>query len=113
MRKSKFKIGDEVLVTAGKDKGRKGKVDKVFPREAKVRVEGLNVYKKHVKGFGGEKGGIVEFSRPLPVANIALLCPKCGKQTRVRYRIDKTGEKTRACAKCGRVVEVKPRKESK
>lgn len=107
MQSSKFKIGDKVLVTAGKDKSRKGKIEKVYPDEGRVRVEGLNVYKRHVKGSAGEKGGIIEFSRPLPVANVALLCPKCGKQTRVRYRVSKTGEKSRICAKCERSVEAK------
>lgn len=108
--KSKLKIGDEVLITAGKDKGRKGRIDKVYPKEAKFRVEGLNVYKRHVRSFAGEKGGIVEFSRPLPVANVALICPKCKKQTRVRYRVDKTGGKVRICAKCKRAIEVKKEK---
>lgn len=102
----KLKIGDEVLVTAGKDKGRHGKVDRIYPDEARVRVASLNVYKRHVKGFAGKEGGIVEFSRPLPVANVALICPKCAKQTRVRYRIDKTG-KTRVCAKCDRIMKPK------
>lgn len=96
-----------MLITAGKDKSRKGKVDKVFPKSVRVRVEGLNVYKKHVKSLGGEKGGTLEFSRPLPLANVALVCPKCGKPTRVRYRLTKTGEKQRICAKCTRLVEVK------
>lgn len=104
--KSKLRVGDKVLVTGGKDKGREGKIDKVYPDKAKVRVDGLNVYKRHVKGFGGEKGGIIEFSRPLPVANVSFLCPKCGKPTRVRYRVDKSGGKTRICAKCNRAIEV-------
>lgn len=103
----KLKIGDEVLVTAGKDKGRKGKIDKIFPGQARVRVPGINVYKKHVKGLGQEKGGIVEFSRPLPLSAVALLCPKCGKQTRIAWRIDKSGEKARICAKCQKALEVK------
>lgn len=107
--KIKLKIGDEVLITGGKDKGRKGKIDKVYPKEAKARVEGLNVYKRHVKGFAGEKGGIVEFSRPLPLAKLALICPKCGRQTRVKIRLDKIG-KTRVCAKCTRAIEVKKEK---
>lgn len=101
----KLRVGDKVKVTAGKDKGREGVVNKVYPKEDYVRIQGLNVYKKHVKGFGGEKGGIVEFSRPLPVANVALICPNCGKTTRVRHRIDKTGEKARVCAKCNRIIK--------
>lgn len=101
----KLQTGDEVLVTAGKDKGRKGKIDKVFPAESKVRVENINVYKKHVKGLGDQKGGVIEFSRPLLVGNIALICPKCAKPTRIGYRIDKKGEKNRVCVKCGRAID--------
>ncbi len=102
--KMKLRVGDEVLVTAGKDKGRKGKVDKVFPAVGRVRVTGLNVYKKTRRGVGDQKGGIVEFTRPLPVANVALICPNCGKPTRVSYKITKIGEKSRSCAKCKRII---------
>lgn len=106
----KLKIGDEVLVTGGKDKGRRGKIDKVFPKLGRVRILGINVYKKHVKGVGREKGGIVEFLRPLPVASVALICPRCGKPTRVKFRVDKTGEKTRVCAKCNRAIDKEGKK---
>lgn len=101
----KLKVGDEVQVTAGKDKGRKGKIDRVYPAFSLVRVTGLNVYKKSVKArTGGEKGGMVEFSRPLPLASVALVCPNCGKPTRVGIRVNKTGDKTRTCLKCGRAI---------
>lgn len=106
----KFKVGDEILVTAGKDKGRKGKIEKVFPKENRVFVPGVNIYKKTRKGAPGEKGGIVELPRALPVAKIALICPKCAKQTRISYRIDKRGEKTRVCAKCKREIYEKGEK---
>lgn len=100
----KLQKGDEVVITAGKDKGKRGKVEKVFPKKDRVLVPNVNVYKKTRRGFRGEKGGIFEFSRPLPSANIALVCPQCGKPTRVAYRVDKRGEKTRICAKCKREV---------
>lgn len=103
----KLRIGDEILVTAGKDKNRQGKIEKIFPKENRMLVSGINVYKKHRKGSGKEKGGIIEFSRPLPVGNIALVCPSCKKQTRVSYRVTKTGEKTRICAKCKRQIDSK------
>ena len=105
--KPKLQAGDEILITAGKDKGRKGKIEKVFPKKGTARVANLNVYKKHRKGFGGEQGGIIEFSRPLPFANIALVCPSCGKQTRVGYHVDKRGEKSRVCNKCKKVISFK------
>lgn len=109
----KLKLGDEILITGGKDKGRKGKIDKIYTKRGRVRVENLNVYKRHVRGFGGQKGGIIEFSRPLPLSNVALVCPRCAKPTRVSYRIDKQslsankkGEKTRVCAKCKKAIDI-------
>lgn len=102
----KLKKGDSVLITTGKDKGRKGKVEKTFPKKRKVLVAGLNVYKKHVKAQSKEKpGGIVEISRPLSVANVALICPKCKKQTRVGYVFDKKSKKHRICKKCQAYID--------
>jgi len=100
----KLKKGDEVIVTAGKDKGRKGKIEKVFPEERKVLIPGINLAKKHLKPRKeGEKGGIVEVARPLDVSKVALVCPKCGKLTRVGYLITKDS-KERICKKCRQVV---------
>ncbi|HBL51825.1 MAG: 50S ribosomal protein L24 [Microgenomates group bacterium GW2011_GWA2_39_19] len=102
----KLHIGDQIIVTVGKDKGRKGKVEKVFPETDKVRVAGLNVYKKHVKSYMGQKGGIVERFRPLPVSNVMLVCPECGKATRVGYRFDKIGSKDRICKACNAIIKI-------
>jgi large subunit ribosomal protein L24 len=100
----KFKKGDLVLVTAGKDKGRKGKIDKVLPAESKVLVPGINMYKRHMKKRDqNHPGGIVDISRPLPVGNVALICPKCSQPTRIGYLIAKD-EKTRICKKCDQAV---------
>lgn len=99
----KFKIGDEVLITAGKDKGRKAKIEKIFAKNALALVPGVNIYKKHRKGNMNEKGSIIELSRPLPFAKLALVCPNCGKQTRVQIRVDGK-EKLRACAKCKKTL---------
>lgn len=96
----KLMVGDIVLITAGKDKGQKAPIERVLAKEGRVIVTGMNVYKRARKGFAGNKGGITEFSRPLPVSNVALVCPSCGKPTRVAYRVDKSGEKVRICAKC-------------
>ena len=102
----KIKKGDTVIITAGKDRGRSGKVERVNPRKNKVLVSGLNIYKKHVKAQSKEKpGGIIELSRPLPVANVALLCPKCKKPTRVGYLFDKKGNKHRVCKKCQEFID--------
>lgn len=102
----KLKRGDTVLVVAGKDKGRKGKIAKTYPKLNKVLVGGLNIYKKHVKAQSKEKpGGIIELSRPLPVANVALLCPKCKQPTRVGYLFDKKEKKHRVCKKCQEFID--------
>ncbi len=96
----KIKKGDQVIVTAGKDNGRKGKVEVVDERRHTVIVTGVNIYKRHEKKRDEQhQGGIIDYARPLPVANVALICPKCGKQTRVGYIVTK-GEKERICKKC-------------
>lgn len=102
----KLRVGDEVLVTAGKDKGRRGKIEKIFPKQNKVLIPQINVYKKHQKGVGDQKGGIIEFARPLNVGNIAIVCPNCGKQTRIAYSVSKSNDKSRICAKCKKVLNI-------
>ncbi len=100
----KLKKGDQVIVTVGKDKGRKGKIEKVFPRLNKVSIPGINVFKKHVKPQGeGKPGGIVDVVKPLRVSNVAFLCPKCGQQTRIGYKVDQK-EKHRICRKCQTII---------
>lgn len=101
----KIKKQDKVLVTAGKDKGKTTTVERVFPKEGKVLLVGANLYKKHLKPRGeGKPGGIVEIPRPLPVANVALICPKCNQPTRVGYQITTEGEKLRICQKCKSLI---------
>lgn len=96
----KLKKGDQIIVTAGKDKGRKGKVDVVDSVRQEVQVAGVNMYKRHEKKRDEKRpGGIVAYARPLRMGNVALVCPKCGKQTRVGYLVTK-GEKVRICRKC-------------
>ncbi len=96
----KLKKGDTVIITAGKDRGKKGKVEKAFAVTGKVLLPGLNVYKRHTKKKDDRHpGGIIEFSRPVPVANIALVCPSCTKPTRIGYLVSK-GDKLRICRKC-------------
>ena len=102
----KLKIGDTVKVTAGKDKGREGKIEKIFVSDAKALVPGVNLYKKHVKGFGELKGGIYDIPRPLAFGKIALVCPKCKKITRVGFRFAGK-EKVRVCRKCGKEIDTK------
>lgn len=101
----KFKKGDTVRITSGKDKGREGKVERIFASSNLVLVEGINLYKKHVKGASGVKGGIYDLPRPLSVSKVALICPKCKKVTRIGFRID-TDEKVRICKKCSKAIDL-------
>jgi len=101
----KLKVNDTVKITAGKDKTRKGKIIKVFPQQQKVQVEGLNLYKRHQKTIKGRAGGIIDKPRPLPTANVALICPQCSQPTRVGYLIDQQSKtKIRICRKCKKAI---------
>lgn len=92
----KFKLNDTVIVTSGKDKGKKGKITRVYPSRQKVVVEGVGVYKKHLKPQQtGSKGKIVDKQRAVPTANIAHLDPKNNKPTRAKFIVDKSGQKQR------------------
>ena len=96
----KLKKGDNVLIIAGKDKGRTGKIMRALPKEGAVLIEGINLKKKHVRPKRqGEKGQIVEIPAVVDVSNIKIICPKCGKATRVGYIIEKDIKK-RICKKC-------------
>jgi len=102
----KFKKGDTVKITAGKDKGREGKIEKILSSESKALIPGVNLYKKHVKGFGDVKGGIYDIPRPLGFGKIAVVCPKCKKMTRVGFKFAGE-EKVRMCKKCGKEIDTK------
>ena len=102
----KFKIGDTVKITAGKDKGREGKIEKIIPSDAKVIIPEVNIYKKHVKGFGDVKGGVYPIPRPMGFGKIALICPKCKKMTRVGFKFAGE-EKVRICKKCRKEIDTK------
>ena len=95
MEKLHVKTGDTVVILSGKDKGKQGKVLQVSPKEGKVIVEGCNMVTKHVKPRQmGEAGGIVKAEGALYASKVMLVCPKCGKPTRLATRCWKT-------AKCG------------
>lgn len=96
--------GDEVLIVKGKDKGKKGKVEKVFEKENMVLIPGNNLYKRHYKSrMQNKPSEIIEITKPFPAANVAFLCPSCKKQTRIGYKIDNK-EKIRICKKCNKKV---------
>ena len=92
---------DTVVVLSGKDKGKQGKILTADPKAEKVIVEGVNVATKHQKPRKqGEEGGIIKVETPIYVSKVQLVCPKCGKATRVAHKIT-DGKKTRVCKKCG------------
>jgi large subunit ribosomal protein L24 len=101
----KFKKGDTIKVTLGKDKGKEGKVEVVLPKKGTVIIPGINIYKKHVKAnlTADGKGGVYELPRAINVAKIALICPNCKKQTRVGFKMIE-GKKERICRKCGKKI---------
>ena len=95
------KKGDTVVVLSGKDRGKQGKVQSTVPSESKVVVEGINMVTCHTKPRRqGEEGGIVNREAPLYACKVQVVCPKCGKATRVAYKIE-DGKKIRICKKCG------------
>jgi len=100
----RIKKGDTVLIISGKDKGKKGAILQVFPKEAKVMIEGINLRKKHQKPKRtGEKGQIITLPSPISISNVKFICPKCGKPTRVSYKILEKN-KVRICKKCGQEI---------
>ncbi|MFH1841030.1 MAG: 50S ribosomal protein L24 [Candidatus Shapirobacteria bacterium] len=99
----KIKKNDRVKVLLGRDRGREGKVDKVLAGGKKVMVEGINMFKKNVKAREGHKGGIIDLVKPLLVSKVALVCPKCGKATRVGWQLVGQGKK-RICKKCRELI---------
>ena len=96
-----IKKDDKVVVLSGKDKGKQGKVMTADPKAAKVIVEGVNVATKHQKARKqGEEGGIIKLETPIYASKVQLVCPKCGKATRVGHKLV-DGKKVRVCKKCG------------
>jgi len=102
MAKLHVKTGDTVVILSGKDKGQKGKVLETSPKEGKVIVEGRNMVTKHVKPRKmGDQGGIVKAEGAMYACKVMLVCPKCGKPTRIAHKILNDGTKQRLCKNTG------------
>ena len=101
----KVKKGDTVKVLSGNDKGKTGEVLEVIPKSEKILVKGVNIRKKHVKPRRqGEEGGIIPSEYPIHSSKVNVVCPKCGKATRIGFEMD--GEnKIRVCKKCGTKIK--------
>jgi large subunit ribosomal protein L24 len=98
---------DTVLVTTGKDRGKKGRVLRVVPDKNRLIVEGVNLIKRHTRPNPAKnvKGGVVQREAALHASNVQLVCPECGAQTRVGHKVLDDGRKVRICRKCGGVVD--------
>jgi large subunit ribosomal protein L24 len=98
---------DRVVVIAGKDRGKTGRIIEVQPRKRRVIVEGVNVVKRHNKANTrrGVQGGILERESPIDVSNVMVLCPHCSAATRVAHQVLEDGRRHRACKKCGAAIE--------
>jgi large subunit ribosomal protein L24 len=98
---------DNVVVTTGKDRGKRGRVMRVVPDKNRVVVEGVNVIKRHTKPNPQRnvKGGVVEREAALHASNVQLVCPECGKPTRIGRKVLGDGRKVRVCRKCEGVVD--------
>jgi len=102
----KIRKDDTVVIVAGKDRGKKGKVRRALPSENKVIVEGLNMIKRHSRaGRAARQAGIIELEAPVHVSNVMLVCGKCGNPTRVGFRFLADGKKVRICNSCQEVID--------
>jgi len=102
----KYKVGDKVRVLLGKDKGREGVIERVYPKSRKALVPGVNMYKRHIKKAMARdgKGGVYEMPRPILLAKLAVLDPKTGKPVRVGFKIE-GGKKLRVSRKTGVILD--------
>jgi large subunit ribosomal protein L24 len=105
-KKYNVKKNDTVMVMAGKDKGKSGKVMRVIPKKDRAIVEKLNMIKRHMKpSQQNRQGGILEREAPIHISNLMLICSKCTDPTRVGYRILEDNRKVRFCKKCNEVID--------
>ncbi|MFH1775246.1 MAG: 50S ribosomal protein L24 [Chloroflexota bacterium] len=102
----KIRKNDTVLVIAGKDKGKKGKVRFAYPKDNRIMVEGVNFIKKHLRAAGEVKqAGIIDREAPIPASNVMLVCSQCNKPSRVGFKVLSDGRRARVCRSCHEVVD--------
>ena len=107
IKRSKVKKNDQVVIMAGRDKGKRGRVLQVLPAKGKVKVEGAGIIKRHQKANPqqGRGGGIVDKESFIDISNVQLIDPQSGKPTRARYQVENDGSKTRVAAASGHSLE--------
>ena len=102
----RIRTGDNVLVIAGRDKGKTGRVERNMPGKSRVVVEGVNVVTKHMRGQPGvRQAGRIQFEAPIHVSNVVLICNKCNQPTKSRITFLETGARVRSCTKCQEVID--------
>jgi large subunit ribosomal protein L24 len=104
-KRAKIKKNDQVMVVAGRDKGKRGRVLEVAPTKGKVKVEGAAVIKRHQRAAGNRSGGIIDKESWIDISNVQMIDPQSGKPTRVRYQIEGDGTKLRVAAASGHSIE--------
>ena len=106
MKQFRIRKDDKVVVIAGKDKGKIGKVLKVLPKKDGVLVEKVNMVKRHMRAnpYRQQPGGIIEKEMPLDISNVMVMCDACAKATKVGYRYTEDGKKVRVCKKCNEII---------
>ncbi len=102
----KLRKNDTVLVIAGKDRGKTGKVRFAYPKEGKIIVEGANMVKKHARATGQvRQAGIIEREAPVHISNVMFMCSKCNHPARIGFRFLQDGKKVRFCKSCREVID--------
>lgn len=102
----RIRTGDNVLVIAGRDKGKTGRVERNLPAKDRVVVEGVNVVTKHMRGQPGvRQAGRIQFEAPIHVSNVVLICNKCNEPTKSRITFLETGARVRSCTRCQEVID--------
>lgn len=102
----KIRKNDTVVIIAGKDKGKRGKVRRALPKQDRVLVEGLNMIKRHSRARrAARQAGIIELEAPIHISNVMLVCNKCAKPTRVGFKLLDDGKKVRICRSCQEVID--------
>ena len=101
----KLKKGDKVRVMAGKDQGKEAKIERIFPKDNRVVLPGINMSKRHLKSKGeGKPGGIIDVNRPIPVDKVSFICLKCSEPTRIGFKFI-NDKKVRICRKCVQEID--------
>jgi len=103
LRPLDIRSGDTVVVLAGKDKGKRGVVERTLPEQQRVAVRGVNLLKRNTRAGvkGNMQGGIIDFDGPIPYSNVMLVCNRCDKTTRISHGVNERGQRVIVCKKCG------------